>query len=238
MVLDECRCWLAGRTLMGSWKGGSRSVRVRGEQWQREVVEVPCVQSCWVPPKKKLPVVWCLLCSSGFVSRAEQLLHRVRSVGATMGDAAETGLLRQCRAAQGASVCEYLTRCVCGRRVLGEGGVYPKKYGVWTVRGMLFDKWGDARAPDMELLLRPMGSLDCTAWEMWPGLVNNNALLHTTRRAGARGVCDYMKREGGNKGCQTVTAIPDAATFLLFGRKHGTRHLGSAGRSHPTSRPT
>ena len=22
MVLDECRCWLAGRTLMGSWIGG------------------------------------------------------------------------------------------------------------------------------------------------------------------------------------------------------------------------
>lgn len=43
-----------------------------------------------------------------------------------MGDAAETGLLRQCRAAQGASVWEYLTRNVCGRRVLGEGGVYPK----------------------------------------------------------------------------------------------------------------
>lgn len=74
---------------------------------------------------------------------------------------------------------------------------FIQKYGVWTVRGMLFDKWGDARAPDMELLLYPTGSLDCTAWEMWPGLVNNNALLlRTTRRAGARGWIDYMKREG------------------------------------------
>jgi hypothetical protein len=27
-----------------------------------------------------------------------------------------------------------------------------QKYGVWTVRGMLFDKWGDARASDIELL--------------------------------------------------------------------------------------
>lgn len=29
-------------------------------------------------------------------------------------------------------------------------------------------------------------------------------------------------------------AVAAARNFLLFGRKHGTRHLGSAGRSQPT----
>ena len=29
-------------------------------------------------------------------------------------------------------------------------------------------------------------------------------------------------------------AVAEARNFLLFGRKHGTRHLGSAGRSQPT----
>jgi hypothetical protein len=31
-----------------------------------------------------------------------------------------------------------------------------------------------------------------------------------------------------------VAAVAEARNFLLFGRKHGTRHLGSAGRSQPT----
>lgn len=54
MVLDECRCWLAGRTLMGSWIGGSRSVQVLREQWQREAVEVGtlCTVMLGPPPKK------------------------------------------------------------------------------------------------------------------------------------------------------------------------------------------
>jgi hypothetical protein len=84
---------------------------------------------------------------------------------------------------------------------------------------MLFDKWGDARASDMELLC-PTESLDCAASGMRPNIPVSDPIAAISNVGGERS--------------EIIAAITDARNFLLFGRKHGTRHLGSAGRSQPT----
>jgi hypothetical protein len=45
---------------------------------------------------------------------------------------------------------------------------------------MLFDKWGDARAPDMELLC-PTESLDCAASEKRPNIPVSDPIAAATK---------------------------------------------------------
>lgn len=142
----------------------------REDQWQQAVdsrQEVPCGQS-WLGlgPKTVASKSVFALFDGAASAKAEELSHRVRGVGATKGDAAETevqsvnagpGRARRGRAGEEGGESKY-AEGQCVREARGRRGARPEspKYGVWTGSGVVFDKWGDARASGMELLC-PMG---------------------------------------------------------------------------------